>query len=158
MTRPFPLLRVGLRVTRSHGIRLPRLVAAEVRRALLLAVLAIGCGGGATPSLSSAPIGFALDTTGNPCGVADHVVGQLAVDATDAVVLRDDRGGVTQLIWSMARGYHPRWVGREVEILDGNGAVVAVTGHRYELGGQYWSGQPGPFWVCVDPQTQTSAG
>jgi hypothetical protein len=121
-------------------------VAATLALALALA-LALIAGG-----VTDAPFGIATDvlyTQGVGCtGASTYLVGVLAVDGGN-LVIQDDRGVVTPLIWRGSYSARRGLLGGEVEVMDGR-TVVATTGQRYKLGGAIAPEFGGRFWACGD--------
>ena len=106
---------------------------------LALALCLVGC-------RSEVPFTIAGDlywTGGEGCPSSTFLVGTLVIDH-DRLVLQDDQGVMTSLVW---RGsYAARMAGDAVEIVDG-WTVVAKSGGRYKLGG-HWAPQWGGWSAC----------
>jgi hypothetical protein len=104
---------------------------------IALATSMLACGSPARTDLS-----FTTDIIGNPCPADTHVEGVL-VEGTHAGTAI----GATPLIWPMS--YSARRVaGGAVEVVDGDGTVIATTGGRYRIGGHYSTAFNG-FWACA---------
>ena len=72
--------------------------------------------------------------------------GRLVVDAEYGTALADgDRAGTPVMWWP---GFTGRRVGSEVEVLDPEGNVVAITGKRYRIHGGSWYELPHPWAAC----------
>jgi hypothetical protein len=108
-----------------------------MRVVVFAAMIFAGCGTAApTPTVERVPdVEFVRLLTAPgppfPCP-ASLISGELVADtvAGTAIVSDDDRFPVR---WPP--GYVGRVLGKEIEVLDKNGVVVAVTGTRVELGG-----------------------
>lgn len=129
----------------------------RVTTTLALALCLLGCGSAAQsdeprPWPSGAPAGFSTDIIGNSCAAPTYLVGLLIADPEGGAALLSDDDVINRLVWRM--GFSPRRLpDSQIEVLDGNGTVVATTGRRYRIGGQdapFFHG----FWVCgaVIPQ------
>jgi hypothetical protein len=62
--------------------------------------------------------------------------GQLVVDPTNGTAIIET-GSTVPVTVGWPSGFTGRRVGSEVEVLDPQGTVVAVTGHNYWIGGAY---------------------
>jgi len=133
--------------------------------AALMALIAIGCLAGASPSdpfkssepsESMAPVRL---LTGVPANMGDGdgcftnaIEGELTVDPKygTAIVTTTPPEGLTATI-AWRPGFTGRRVGSEIEVLDPNGNVVATTGNKYRIagGGVDWPEPPiKVFWAC----------
>lgn len=121
--------------------------------ALALAIAAAGCGGAQVPLLTGN--GGFEHPTANPDGLlpivgcyTNFASGELIVDRVNGTAIVD--GSVTLPIrWP--EGYTGRQAGSEVEVLDGAGKVVAITGRRYQIEGGTQpaeNGDPRAFLAC----------
>ena len=105
---------------------------------LAMASLLAACSSDAVPLLTG---------TG-PFSGADHTcylnraVGTLVVDQTYGTAIVQEVGDgfppfITPVMWW--HGFSGRRAGSQVEVLDPEGTVVAVTGRRYSIGGGTWA-------------------
>jgi hypothetical protein len=142
-------------------------VTKRVAAALALLLCLVGC------DVAPAPDGEAvLILTGPPNYRYDHggcftnsARGQLFVDPTygtaivdeDMIAVTGTRPPPVPVAWRP--GFTARRLGTEVEVLDPNGRVVAITGRSYLIPGGYvnaggssglnWPDLPvGVFWAC----------
>ena len=109
----------------------------RVATTLLLAVCLLGCG-----QAGRSDVAFTADIIGNRCGAEAFLEGVL-VEGTHAGLAI----GSMPLIWPMSWSAR-RSAGGEVEVLDGDGTVVATTGRSYKIGGHYSAAFHG-FWACA---------
>jgi hypothetical protein len=95
----------------------------------------------------------AKDIIGTRCAEEELLVGLLIADPKLGLVIRDDQGVMTPLLLRMRHSI--RWspdplAFDQIEVVDGDGNVLATTGRRYKIGGQIaeWAGNR--FWACAD--------
>jgi hypothetical protein len=139
----------------------------RVAATLALAVVLVGCGPSfSEPSLSE-PVSL-ITTNGSPnnegsCATV-FASGPLVVDPTYGTAIIDpslhqpDTTRPIPVAWRP--GFTARRLGSEVEVLDPQGNVVAITGHEYTLSGSYMGKNAGSppsfpdraFWVCRRPE------
>ena len=113
---------------------------------LAVAVCALGCGP-AAPAATS----FLLTTDvsgGNPCTASESVTGVLVLDATLGLVIRDDLGVVTPIVWRQSDKAR-QLPGGDIEVLDSSETVIATSGNRYRIGGYRPPAWDGAFWACA---------
>jgi hypothetical protein len=150
----------------------------RVAATLVVALVLVGCGTLLpepvhllTPPPADGMIGSSVLITFGPDGcVSNPYAGELVVDATYGTAFIATGGGdATPLPVVWRSGFTGRRSGSEVQVVDPQGNVVAVTGHVYVFNGGYvndgnenmdadwaWSGIPVPraFFSCgrVTPQ------
>ena len=112
---------------------------------LVVAVCALGCGSSAPAATSFL---LTTDISGNPCSATEYVTGLLVNDATRGLVIRDDQGVVTHIVWRMSDSARQR-PGGEIEVLDSRETVIATSGRRYRIGGYAPPAFEGAFWACA---------
>jgi len=108
---------------------------------LVLAMCLLGCG------LAQPELNFHQDLNDNKhCAPEKFLTGQL----TERLALQTDAEGLRQLIWPSS--YSVRWAAGFVTghfvVQDDTGAVVAITGNRYRIGGLEFVAAGNAFWVC----------
>ena len=116
-----------------------------------VAVLAVGCG--LMPSSQSVQL-----LTGSPPPIGsggcftNSASGQLVVDPKyGTAIINDDVQATFPVTVAWRPGFTARHFGSEVEVLDPQGNVVAVTGRSYRIAGGYvdWPGlSVHLFWAC----------
>lgn len=83
-----------------------------------------------------------------------HVDGRLIFDPSFGTGILSDTVGTVPVAWRP--GFTARRAGAEVEVLDANGNVVAITGQRFSIEGGFvtdWPQRPpaaSTFWACGD--------
>jgi hypothetical protein len=115
----------------------------RITTGLALALCLLGCG------TTRPGIGFDQDLDNNRNCIPDKfLVGQLVIDP--AIAIQDDQGLKTTLIWPSSYALHwsPGLLTGQFEIVDDAGKVIAVTGHRYRIGGTDFIAAGG-FWACA---------
>jgi hypothetical protein len=115
---------------------------------LAAGVLLAGCAVASTPvklvTGSPTPGCFAANTTGML--VVDDTYGTAIVDM-EGMIGPPPGGGPVPLAWRPA--FTGRQAGKEVEVVDPDGHVVATTGQRYRFEGGYAQfGGTQAFWSC----------
>ena len=113
-----------------------------VRLLVLAAIGVAGCGTTApTPAVQFIQL---LTAPGPPFPCpASLINGELVVDSAAGTAILSD-GERFRVRWPP--GYVGRLLGDQIEVLDANGIVVAVTGRRMELGGG--ASAPGIWLTC----------
>jgi hypothetical protein len=120
------------------------------RAAATLALFVLGCGPSGAEVQEGVPIRL---LTGDYQGMASGggcftywATGPLSVDATSGTAIIDTDADATTTEPVMWRpGFTGRRVGSEVEVLDPNGNVAAVTGRNYKIEGGHI---PAGFFAC----------
>ena len=124
--------------------RRPRLALLFV---LTFAVGTAGCAGEPVQLLTrDGPVAAPLPPGSLPrvgC-YANFALGELVVDPVNGTAIVDM--GTVAVMWPA--GYTGRQAGSEVEVLDPQGQVVAVTGHRYQIEGGTPPDAPHAFLAC----------
>jgi hypothetical protein len=123
------------------------------------AALVLGCGqsGANVPLLTGVPP-ISRGNDGSIGCFTSSASGPLVADPKYGVAIRDtDTGGdLSPVAWRP--GFTGRQVGSEVEVLDPDGKVVAMTGKSYRIRGGYVGDDAiwpvAVFWACdlVTPQ------
>lgn len=109
------------------------------RLGILLAMVLAGCD--SVSILTSPP--------GRPCYL-NVATGTLVADPTYGTRIEAGAGWTLPVMWP--HGFRARRAGSEVEVLDEDGRVVAVTGRRYNLSGaQGSSAEAGTVWAGCAP-------
>ena len=129
--------------------RLPRATGVWVRLAvgsLALGLCLLGCG-----SLFDQPVRLAtgvgeLGGMENAC-ITYYNVGVLIADPETGTAAQGDFG-IVPLIWPL-RYTARRLAGGEIEVLNGNGELVATTGKTYAFWTGSWGGSGGPPGASV---------
>ena len=67
-----------------------------------------------------------------PCPSA-LITGELISDARFGMGLRESDGAIRMIIWPY--GYAARWIGVQLELLDGAGTTIAMERDRVQIGG-----------------------
>ena len=113
---------------------------------LVIAVCALGCGSSAPAATS-----YLLTTDiagGNRCSASEYVTGVLVHDPTLGLVIRDDQGVATHIVWRQSDSAR-QLPGGEIEVLDSSETVIATSGRRYRIGGYHPTAWEGAFWACA---------
>jgi len=130
---------------------------------LAMVLALVGCAG--SGGRSSEPVqlltGLSTLIRGGGC-FTNWAEGPLVIDPTYGTAIIDtDVHSSTPVTVAWRPGYTARRVGSEVQVLDPDGKVVAITGRRYRIAGGYQNGDQfepqlpvGVFWACdfVNPQ------
>ena len=113
---------------------------------LVVAVCALGCGSSAPAATS-----YLLTTDiagGQRCSASEYVTGVLVDDPTLGLVIRDDQGVATHIVWRQSDSAR-KLPGGEIEVLDSSETVIATSGRRYRIGGYHVPAFNGAFWACA---------
>ena len=113
---------------------------------LVIAACAAGCGSSAPAATS-----FLLTTDisgGNRCSPSEYVTGVLVHDPNLGLVIRDDQGVFTHVVWRTSDSAR-QLPGGEIEVLDSSETVIAMSGRGYRIGGYAPPAWDGAFWACA---------
>jgi hypothetical protein len=101
---------------------------------LVLGLSACAADGGTQPLTISVPTQEPRPPGELACPAA-LAFGTLVLDPRWGIALRADDGTVTKVVWP--HGYFGRQTDAAVELVDGDGSVVAIVGTHVEMGGGF---------------------